>query len=66
MKKILLVFLIFLALPLAGCFSADGAYTTTNRAPTLGQQLLDLQQAEQAGAITTEQYEAKKSELLRK
>ena len=66
MKKSFLSFLAIGALPLVGCFSADGAYTTTNRVPTVGQQLIDLQKAEQAGVITQEQFEAKKAELLKK
>jgi len=66
MKKIIPLLLTVVTLPLAGCFSADGAYTTTNRTPTLGQELMDLKKAEQAGAISPEQYEIKKSALLNK
>jgi hypothetical protein len=65
MKKLLLpASLAMLALlSLTGCnFSPVVRGDASN--PTLGQQLLDLKRAEDAGVITPQQYEAKKAEML--
>ena len=53
------------ALPLAGCNLSGARVVSTTNVPTLGQQLIDLQKAKDAGAITSDQYEAKKAELLK-
>jgi hypothetical protein len=37
---------------------------TINQSPTVGQQLVDLKAAKDAGAITEAEYEAKKAKLL--
>ncbi len=67
MKKIFLIIIPVCALVLTGCFcSLGGDNTTSSVVPTVGQQLIDLQKAEQTGAITPEQYQAKKAELLKK
>lgn len=64
MKKLpTILFTLLCLLPLAGCVSVTDA---SRPQPTVGQQLLDLQKARDAGAITPEQYEAKKAELLKK
>jgi hypothetical protein len=52
------------ALPVTGCIAIGGG--DTSNSPTLGQQLIDLQKAKDAGAITPEQYEAKRAEMMRK
>jgi hypothetical protein len=65
MKKTILIILAIGALPLTGCNFSPNVERQTSTAPTLGQQLMDLHKAEQAGAITPEQYDAKKAELLK-
>lgn len=65
MKKLpLIMFALLSLLPLAGCVSVTDA--SPRPAPTIGQQLLDLQKAKEAGAITPEQFEAQKAKLLAK
>jgi hypothetical protein len=52
---------------LAGCvggLSLGGGTKTTTNAPTVGQQLVDLQKAKDAGAITDAEYQAQKAKLL--
>lgn len=55
--------------------STDATNNTTNNSqhpavgqemiePTIGQQLIDLKKAKDAGAITEEEYEAEKTKLL--
>jgi hypothetical protein len=66
-KNLRLTLLVFLcALPLTGCNFSPSVRGESSIAPTLGQQLIDLQKAEEVGAITPAQYEAKKAELLGK
>ncbi len=68
MKKLFIVGVIALStLTLfSGCvgLSVGGGSKTENRKPTLGQQLTDLQQARNSGAITEEQYQTQKTKLL--
>ncbi len=67
MKKIFLIVISVCTVVLTGYFTSSGGdNTTTSVIPTVGQQLIDLQKAEQTGAITPEQYEAKKADLLKK
>ena len=57
----------FLALTLlTGCIGLQLGGGTTNRtqAPTLGQQLIDLQKAKDAGTINDAEYQAQKTKLL--
>ncbi len=51
---------------LSGCvgLSVGGGSKSETKKPTLGQQLTDLQNARNSGAITEEQYEAQKAKLL--
>jgi hypothetical protein len=68
MKKLLVALSIGLsALMLqTGCvgLSVGGGTTTRTQAPTLGQQLIDLQKAKDAGAINDADYQAQKAKLL--
>ncbi|HTQ49455.1 MAG TPA: SHOCT domain-containing protein [Candidatus Acidoferrales bacterium] len=50
---------------LAGCETHLGGGSTTKiEQPTLGQQLIDLQRAKAAGAITDAEYQTQKTRLL--
>ena len=51
---------------LTGCLglSVGGGTTTKNQCPTLGQQLIDLQKAKDAGIISDAEYQAQKAKLL--
>ena len=50
---------------LTGCETHLGGGTTNRiEQPTLGQQLIDLQRAKEAGAITDSEYQAQKAKLL--
>jgi hypothetical protein len=68
MKKLMLPILIGLAslTLLTGCLNLElgGGSTTRTQAPTLGQQLIDLQKAKDAGAISDADYQAQKAKLL--
>jgi hypothetical protein len=69
MKKLIippLVGLLVMTL-LTGCvggLSLGGGTKTTTNAPTVGQQLVDLQKAKDAGAITDAEYQAQKTKIL--
>ena len=49
----------------SGCVAAvgSGPKTTVNK-PTVGQQLIDLQNAKNAGAITDQEFQQQKTKLL--
>ena len=70
MKKLLRP--IALALPilvlLSGCLALDVGGGTKNQTvnATVGQQLIDLQRAKDAGAISDAEYQAQKARLLGK
>lgn len=50
---------------LSGCVAAIGNRgTDRNSNTTLGQQLIDLQKAKEAGAITEAEYQTEKAKLL--
>jgi len=50
---------------LVGCETHLGGGTTNKiEQPTIGQQLIDLQRAKEAGAISDAEYQAQKSKLL--
>ena len=51
------------ALCLAGCAWSIGGRSETVQ-PTVGRQLMDLQTAHERGAITEQEYERKKKQLL--
>ncbi len=55
----------FLAMTfLTGCLNIGGGTTSESHKPTVGQQLVDLQKAKDAGAITDAEYQAQKAKLL--
>lgn len=58
-RPTILAILGVLALTQGGCISA-----TVNRNTTTGQELLDLQKAHAAGAITDAEYQAAKSRMV--
>ena len=51
---------------LTGCIgvSLGGGSTNHTQAPTVGQQLIDLQKAKDGGIITDAEYQAQKARLL--
>jgi hypothetical protein len=51
---------------LTGCLELHlgGGATSTVQSPTLGQQLIDLQKAKDAGAISDQDYQAQKGKLI--
>ena len=54
-----------LAMPLlVGCLNIGGGTKSESYKPTVGQQLIDLQKAKDAGAITDAEYQAQKARLL--
>jgi len=67
MKKLfapLLIGLCALTL-LTGCLGLQlGNNTTHTQSPTMGQQLIDLQKAKDAGIITDAEFQAQKAKLL--
>lgn len=68
MKKLILLALSGLASMtlLSGCLMIQlgGGRTTKSQAVTVGQQLIDLQKAKDAGAISEPEYQAEKSKIL--
>ncbi len=56
--------LLLLCLGLSGCGGADVNTHSTTTTVSEGQQLIDLQKAYKAGAITKEQYEEQKQKIL--
>lgn len=49
---------------LSGCVAAIGNRGTDRSTGTLGQQLIDLQKAKEAGAMTEAEYQTQKARLL--
>ena len=51
---------------LSGCLDLQlgGGTTTRPQSPTVGQQLIDLQKAKDAGALNDSEYQAQKARLL--
>ena len=49
---------------LSGCVAAIGNRGTTPSDASLGQQLIDLQKAKEAGAMTDAEYQVQKAKLL--
>jgi hypothetical protein len=68
MKKLIALILVAFSVMslLTGCFglSIGGGTTTKPVSATLGQELIDLQRAKDAGIITESEYEAQKAKLL--
>ena len=68
MKKLSIPLLVGLSamMLLSGCIGVQLGGGTTNRTqpPTVGQQLIDLQKAKDAGIITDAEYQAQKARLL--
>jgi len=68
MKKLIIAALIGLSAStlLTGCLNLQlgGGSTTRPQAPTVGQQLIDLQKAKDAGAITEAEYQSQRAKLL--
>lgn len=63
-NKIKTALFLSLTLTMAGCMYHGGTQST--HPPTLGQELLDLQSALDAGAISEQEYAHKKQQLLSK
>jgi hypothetical protein len=55
---------ILAALFLNGCVAAIGNRDLQRGGGTLGQQLIDLQKAKEAGAISESEYQAQKARML--
>jgi hypothetical protein len=68
MKKLLIPTMISLAAMMlfSGCLglSVGGGTTTPQQTATVGQQLVDLQRAKEAGAINDAEFQAQKAKLL--
>jgi hypothetical protein len=66
MKKLLLpVLSLSVMLLLSGCLSFGSNDSKTEiQKPTVGQQLMDLKKAKDAGVLTDEEFQAQKQKLL--
>ena len=66
MKKLIATTTIALAAILwfSGCVAAIGNRDAHQGSGTVGQQLIDLQKAKDAGALTEAEYQAQKAKLL--
>ena len=66
MKKLIVPTAIALAalLGLSGCVAAIGNRDAHAGSGTLGQQLIDLQKAKEAGAITEAEYQTQRARML--
>jgi len=66
MKNIFISLLVFSAMTLlSGCaWEVGGGTKHTTVQPTIGQELIDLQKAKDAGAITDAEFQAQKDKLL--
>ena len=67
MRKLILAgFVLSSALWLTGCIAVGGGSKHSVQEATLGQQLIDLQRAKEAGAISDAEYQAQKTKLLQR
>ena len=66
MKKLIVPTALAIAalLGLSGCVASIGNRDARHGSGTLGQQLIDLQKAKEAGAISEAEYQAEKARLL--
>jgi hypothetical protein len=66
MKKLIPILTVcFVTTLLAGCsWQVGSGPKNTTVQPTVGQQLLDLQKAKDAGVITDSEYQSQKAKLL--
>jgi hypothetical protein len=66
MKKLVMLVCLGLASSclLSGCVAAIGNRDGARSNATLGQQLIDLQKAKEAGAISEAEYDAQRAKLL--
>jgi PBP1b-binding outer membrane lipoprotein LpoB len=64
MKSITSIAVVTLALLLGGCVAAIGNREPARSSATLGQQLIDLQKAKEAGAISEQEYFAQRAKFL--
>ncbi len=53
------------ALPLAGCAIGNTARIDLTRTTTIGQELIDLKEAKDKGAMTEEEYQKAKSDIMK-
>jgi hypothetical protein len=66
MKKLFVLVLLAIAIMLSGCLAIGNHGDCRNKEITVGQQLLDLQKAKEAGALTDAEYQAQKAKILGK
>ncbi len=65
MKKLIIPVVLVAMLGLSGCVAAIGNRDAQHSSSgTLGQQLIDLQKAKEAGAISEAEYQSQKARLL--
>jgi hypothetical protein len=67
MKRLLVPFSLvsLVAILVSGCsWQVGGGSKSATNPPTVGQQLIDLQKAKDAGAITDSEYQTQKTKLL--
>jgi PBP1b-binding outer membrane lipoprotein LpoB len=55
---------LFFAVLVCGCFGGGATVKTRTTTVSIGQQLIDLQKAYQAGSMTEDQYEKAKEQLI--
>ena len=68
MKRVIvgLLFSLFVTSLFSGCVTSIGNRDAQRGSATVGQQLVDLQKAKDAGAITEAEYQTQKAKLLDK
>ncbi|MEN9556254.1 MAG: hypothetical protein RLZZ232_2540 [Planctomycetota bacterium] len=63
-KAIRMIALLLLVFQLPGCFLPFIRTSSTVSAPTVGRQLVDLKEALDSGAITPEEFQRKREEII--
>jgi len=58
--------LVLCALIVCGCFGGGASVKTTTTTVSVGQQLIDLQNAYQSGSMTQDQYQKAKKQLIQR
>jgi hypothetical protein len=67
MKRMIAIFLVIAVLTtMTSCLAIGTGGKKVDDRPTLGQELLDLQKAKEAGAVSQEEYEELKEKLKTK